>query len=87
MVKITVDIGSQYQYAGALTAIEKAAQWNDGHEDEVTFEIDDVQNLVEAANDCARKVTSSFPNQEGYGKEETLEKIEELKGKIETLRD
>lgn len=85
MVKITVDIGEQYQYAGALTAIEKLAQYDEGHEDEVNFAIDDIQNITEAANSCSRNVTSSGPVLEGYSKDKTLEMIDELKNRVSNL--
>jgi hypothetical protein len=86
MVKITVDIGDQYQYAGALTAIEKAAQCDSGKEDDVHFEIDDIQNLVEATNQYAKRVNNSFPSFDENSKSKTLEGIDELKEKVEKLK-
>lgn len=85
MVKITVDIGEQYQYAPALAAIEKLARYDNGEEDDVTFDVDDIKHLAETANECSKKVKHNLPAFDENSLEKANTEASELKNNIEKL--
>lgn len=85
MVKITIDIGDQYQYSGAITAIEKLARANE--EEDVNFDTDDIKNLSSAANECSKQVRHNVPKLDENSLEKACDETEELKKNINRLKN
>ena len=75
----------QYQYVPALTAIEKLARYNNGEEDKVSFEADDIKHLSSVANECSKKVKDNFPVFDENSLDKANTDASELKENIEKL--